>query len=71
MEHNAAQLPHDEVLTPPEASDYLKVPLRTLDAWRYRRTGPAYMKVGRHIRYRRSDLDAFLVGLTVSPGDAV
>lgn len=50
----------DEVLTATETAGYLKVPLRTLDAWRYRRTGPAWLKVGRHVRYRRSDLDRFL-----------
>lgn len=65
MEPTNAHPIADQVLTPEETAQYLKVPLRTLDAWRYRRTGPAYMKVGRHIRYRRSDVDAFLADLVV------
>lgn len=56
-----------EVLDPQETSNYVKVPLRTLDAWRYRGTGPAYLKVGRHVRYRRADLDAWLDAQRVTP----
>lgn len=43
--------------TPEEVSAYYGVPLRTLEAWRYRRTGPAWRKVGRHIRYRWEDVE--------------
>lgn len=40
--------------------DYLKVPPKTLRQWRYLNQGPRYVKVGRHVRYRRSDVDAWL-----------
>lgn len=50
----------DEVLTATEAATFLKVPARTLDAWRNRRIGPKYLKVGRHVRYRTSDLSEWL-----------
>lgn len=43
--------------TPEEVSDYYRVPLRTLEAWRYRQTGPAWRKVGRHVRYRWEDVE--------------
>lgn len=33
---------------------------RTLEAWRLRGGGPIYIKVGRAVRYRRSDLEAWL-----------
>lgn len=33
-------------LTPPEASDLLGIPLRTLVDWRYRSRGPATYKLG-------------------------
>lgn len=46
--------------TPPEVAEYLGVPPRTLEMWRYRRTGPRWSKVGRHIRYRWADVDAWL-----------
>ena len=43
-----------------ELAAELKIPLRTLDQWSYAGVGPAFLKVGRHRRYRRSDVDAWL-----------
>ena len=48
------------LITPPELAERLSVPLRTLDAWAYRRTGPAFVKLGRHRRYRPADVEAWL-----------
>jgi excisionase family DNA binding protein len=39
-----------------QLADYLDVPVKTLYAWRYRREGPPAFRVGRHLRYRRSDI---------------
>jgi len=51
----------DEILTPKQAAEFLKVPARTLESWRYRKTGPAFLKYGRSTaRYRLVDLVAFL-----------
>jgi hypothetical protein len=33
---------------------------RTLQRWRAEKKGPAYLRIGRLIRYRRSALDSFL-----------
>lgn len=46
--------------TKPEAAAYLKVPERTLDQWRYLGKGPRWSKVGRYVRYRWEDLDAYV-----------
>lgn len=46
----------DQLLTPGEVSAYLGVPLGTLANWRYLGRGPAYLRAGRHVRYRRSDV---------------
>ncbi|MBN7314511.1 MULTISPECIES: helix-turn-helix domain-containing protein [Mycobacteroides] len=43
-----------------ELAEHLGVPVRTLAEWRYRGNGPRFAKVGRHIRYRREDVDAWL-----------
>ena len=40
----------------------------TLADWRCKGTGPAYIKVGRLIRYRLDDLDAWLDQGRVTPG---
>lgn len=49
-----------EVLTAIQAAEYLQVPAETLRRWRSLGTGPRYAKVGKHVRYRRSALDAWL-----------
>ncbi|MGA4541331.1 helix-turn-helix transcriptional regulator [Uniformispora flossi] len=33
-----------------------QVPVDTVYQWNYRHTGPRYMKVGRHVRYRLADV---------------
>ena len=48
------------LLTPTELSEMLGVPVATLYSWRYHGRGPAAVRVGRHLRYRLSDVDAWL-----------
>lgn len=50
----------DEVLTPEEVARLLKIPERTLADWRYRREGPPFRKVGRHVRYLGTEVRAWL-----------
>lgn len=45
---------------PQEVADYLLVPKATLAQWRYLGQGPRFMKVGRFVRYRWSDVEAWL-----------
>ena len=61
--------PVAEMLTTDELAAELKMPRKTLDMWRYHRTGPAFIKVGAAVRYRRSDVDAWLDAQTRG-GDA-
>jgi hypothetical protein len=39
-----------------------------LRKWRLNEEGPSYCKIGRLVRYRRSDLDAFLAASRVETG---
>ncbi|MGC2303512.1 helix-turn-helix transcriptional regulator [Candidatus Binatus sp.] len=51
-----------------EAAEYLKVPARVLEAWRYRHTGPAFIRYNHSkVRYRKRDLIAWLDARTVTP----
>lgn len=50
------------LVTPQELADELQIPLATLYQWRYRRVGPPSLKVGRHVRYRRADVNAWVDG---------
>jgi excisionase family DNA binding protein len=48
------------LLTPAEVSEHLRVPITTLYVWRHQSKGPPAIKVGRHLRYRVRDLEAWL-----------
>ncbi len=50
----------EKLLTLPQVADYLGVPLQSVYQWRTRGEGPRGIKVGRHVRVGRSDLDAWL-----------
>lgn len=57
-----SQKSDDEALNPRKAAKYLDVSWRTLQVWRKQRTGPKWSKIGyKTIRYRREDLDSFLL----------
>lgn len=45
-----------------EVAEYLGVPVRTLGQWAYRGVGPRYSKIGRHRRYRWSDVEQYIDG---------
>jgi len=58
----------DELLTTADVAGRLGVPPRTLEQWRYLGRGPAYIKVGnKSVRYRQSDIDAFLDAHRIDP----
>lgn len=55
----------DRLLSPEDAAVILgppgrPIPLATLQFWRYRKRGPNYIKIGRHIYYRDSALREFI-----------
>jgi excisionase family DNA binding protein len=41
-------------------SEQLGIPLRTIYAWRQRGEGPPAYRVGKYLRYRGSDVEAWL-----------
>jgi predicted DNA-binding transcriptional regulator AlpA len=60
---------HDpsSLLSPQALSAETGIPVGTLQQWRYLGRGPAYIKLGQHVRYRRSDVDAWLESQRVTP----
>lgn len=50
----------DEWLTSTDLADWLAVPVATVYRWRYVGTGPSGVRVGRHVRYRRSAVEQWL-----------
>jgi excisionase family DNA binding protein len=47
-------------LTEDDAAKVLGIAANTLRHWRSHRYGPPFAKLGRHVRYLRSDLDAWV-----------
>ena len=56
----ASSYADEHFLTTDELADLLNVPRRTVEAWRYRRCGPPGVRMGRHVRYRWSAVQAWL-----------
>jgi predicted DNA-binding transcriptional regulator AlpA len=46
-------------LSPAELAARYSVPLETVYGWNKTRTGPRFMKIGRHVRYRLADVIAW------------
>jgi hypothetical protein len=55
------------LLTPDAAAAWLAIPVKTLAWWRYQLSGPIYIKCGRSIRYRLSDLEAWVESQAIAP----
>jgi excisionase family DNA binding protein len=47
----------EPLATQDEVAEYLRVPVSTLEQWRWRKTGPKWSKVGRHVRYASADVE--------------
>jgi len=69
---SAAQLaPQSDLLDTTQAAAYIGVTPRTLEVWRaVRRHAIPYIKVGRLVKYRRADLDRWLVSRTIDGATA-
>src|SRR5882757_5944227 len=48
------------LMTRQEVADYYGLPFKTLEQWAYVGKGPRFRKVGRHVRYRLSDVDEWI-----------
>lgn len=50
----------DNRLNTPDAARYLGVASKTLEIWRIKGGGPAFVKMGARVSYRQSDLDQYI-----------
>lgn len=48
------------LLTTVEAANYLRIEKRTLENWRVSGRGPAFVRLGGAVRYRRGALERFI-----------
>lgn len=59
----------ERMISPKELAALLQVPLQTIYQWRYRGGGPRGYRVGRHVRFRMSDVEAWLADRAEEPLD--
>jgi len=50
----------DRLMSLTDVSEMLGIPVHTLYRWRYKGDGPVGYRVGRHVRYRREAVEAWL-----------
>jgi len=74
MDSNLSGSVADECLTEDETAAALKISKRTLQCWRkqkrvlpFHRIGEAASDRHKRVRYRRSDIEAYLAGTRISP----
>lgn len=54
--------PQPQLLTVEQVEAEYGFPVATLYGWRHRGTGPASARLGVRVRYRRSDIEAWITG---------
>lgn len=59
-ENLSASIDRQQALTETEAAQRLGLRIGTLRAWRHYRRGPAFIRLGRAVRYLAEDLDEFV-----------
>ena len=58
----------DRWLSVGEIAEYLGVPVKTIYEWRQTGRGPVGLRIGRHVKFRISDVQAWVDGLRDVPG---
>ena len=56
----------DNLMTVQDVAAHLGVPVATVYAWNSRGLGPERYRVGKHVRYRRADVEAWIDQVAVS-----
>lgn len=57
---NPSSVLDEPLWTIQQLSDYLQVPVKSIRKWREEGDGPRALMVGRHLRWRRSDVMTWL-----------
>ncbi|QNE46116.1 helix-turn-helix domain-containing protein [Glaciihabitans sp. INWT7] len=60
MDDSQSQTP--VFLTQSQVAELLRLPVRTVESWRLTRSGPSWVKLGRHVRYEQGELLAWVKG---------
>ncbi len=61
------ELQMSPVVSDDRAAEMIGVAVQTLRNWRHQRKGPAYLKIGRCVRYQLEDLKRFMENKRIDP----
>ncbi len=50
----------DELMSPQELAEFFVLPVGTIYRWRQHGEGPRGYRVGRHVRYKRTEVETWL-----------
>lgn len=67
LDNRLAEFGDETLLSEVQASDLLFISVRTLQTWRCKGLGPAFVRAGRAIRYQRGDLLSWIYAHRVVP----
>jgi predicted DNA-binding transcriptional regulator AlpA len=70
LDENRGGSVQEEYLKDEQVAEEFQVSVATLANWRYLRTGPPFVKLGHAVRYRRSDLEAWVAEQQADPQPA-
>lgn len=51
--------PEEKHLSPDALAERMGVPVKTVYAWNHKHSGPRFIKVGKHVRYKLADVIAW------------
>lgn len=54
-----------KLLTVQQLAEYLDIPVQTLYQWRTKGYGPPGRRIGKHVRYRETDVERWLEQLSI------
>lgn len=60
----------ETLLSPEQLADYLGISVATVYQLNHKKAAPRRMRVGKHVRYRKSDVDAWLDSRSIDPSPA-
>jgi len=68
LDENAGTPIADRLLSVEDLAAYLDVPVKTIYSWRHHKTGPSGIRIGKHLRFRWSDVEQWLTDLRTEEG---
>lgn len=58
---------NQDLLTTKQAAEALRTTVATLADWRHHRRGPQYLKIGRKVLYRMTDIHSYVEERLIDP----